>query len=267
MGATLYTNSVNIMNTPQPIIIYEDQSLVVVNKPAGMLTLPDRFEHKTQNLRRFLLERYGDIFTVHRLDRDTSGIIVFARHAEAHRNLSMQFEHHSVQKYYQAIVRGIFEKDEMDIDIPLAPDSSKKGLMRPSARGKQSFTQVKLLERFRIASLVECRPHTGRQHQIRVHLAAIGHPLLVDADYGSLSEFFVSSVKRKFKLAKNTEEQPLLKRIPLHARALEFVHPDSAQTIRFEAELPKDMNAVLNILRKYAPYQAYTSIAAIDEWL
>lgn len=114
---------------------------------------------------------------------------------------------------------------------------------------------------------MECRPRTGRQHQIRVHLAAIGHPMLVDKDYGSIGEFYLSTIKRKFKLAKNTEEKPIMSRVPLHAFALEFIHPGTNLPIRFEADMPKDMSALLNILRKYAPYQDFSAISSFDEWI
>lgn len=251
----------------KPTIIYHDNDIIIVNKPSGMLSIPDRFEHNAPNVKRFLQNQFEEVFTLHRLDKDTSGILVFAKNADAHRHISMQFEQHTIEKIYYAIVRGIFEKESLEIDIPLAPDTVKKGLMKPSARGKESFTKVFLKERFRVASLMECRPRTGRQHQIRVHLAAIGHPMLVDKDYGSIGEFFLSTIKRKFKLAKNTEEKPIMSRVPLHAFALELIHPGTNLPIRFEADMPKDMTALLNILRKYAPYQDFSAISSFDEWI
>ena len=189
----------------KPDILFEDESIVIVSKPAGMLTIPDRFDKDFPNIRTFLINQYDEIFTVHRLDRDTSGVLVFAKNAEAHKHLSMQFEHQQVQKTYLAIVRGIISKDDQDIDIPLIADTRKKGLMRPSARGKESFTSVHVAQRFRMASLLECKPKTGRLHQIRVHLSAIGYPLLVDPDYGNNAEFKLSTIKKKFNVKKHQD--------------------------------------------------------------
>jgi RluA family pseudouridine synthase len=201
------------------------------------------------------------------LDRDTSGVLVFAKHAEAHKLLSMQFEHQQVQKTYMAIVRGIVSKDDQEIDIPLIPDTRKRGLMRPSARGKESFTTIHVVQRFRMATLLECQPRTGRLHQIRVHLSAIGYPLLVDPDYGSSSEFKLSTIKKKYNVGKDQEERPLLIRTPLHSSKLEFTHPITLERMTFTAELPKDMSATINVLQKYAPYKTFDSLSSYDEWL
>lgn len=254
-------------NVMKPEILHDDESIVIVSKPAGMLTIPDRFDKDFPNVRAYLLGVYGEIFTVHRLDRDTSGVIIFAKNADAHKHLSMQFEHQSVIKTYTAIVRGIVSKDDQEIDIPLIADTRKKGLMRPSARGKESFTNVHVVKRFRIATLLECKPKTGRLHQIRVHLSAIGYPLLVDPDYGSSSEFKLSTIKRKYNVGKNQEERPLLSRTPLHSSSISFIHPLSESVVEFTSELPKDMSATINVLDKYAPYKSFDSLSSYDEWL
>ena len=238
----------------QELIIFEDDSVVAVNKPAGLLTLPDRYRRELPNVRAILEAHYGSIFTVHRLDTDTSGILLFARDAEAHRNLSMQFEQHTPEKVYQAVVAGIVEQDEFEIDIPLAPDERKPGLTRPSARGKESLTVVNVVERYRMASYVECRPKTGRHHQIRAHLAAVGHPLLVDPDYGRLAEFMLSTIKRRYKVSKGATERPLIARTTLHAASLTVAHPVTGEPLSIIAPLPKDISAVLQVLRKYASY-------------
>jgi RluA family pseudouridine synthase len=251
----------------KPDILFEDDSIVVVSKPAGMLTIPDRFDKDFPNVRAYLIQLYQEIFTVHRLDRDTSGVLVFAKHAEAHKLLSMQFEHQQVQKTYMAIVRGIVSKDDQEIDIPLIPDTRKRGLMRPSARGKESFTTIHVVQRFRMATLLECQPRTGRLHQIRVHLSAIGYPLLVDPDYGSSSEFKLSTIKKKYNVGKDQEERPLLIRTPLHSSKLEITHPITLERMTFTAELPKDMSATINVLQKYAPYKTFDSLSSYDEWL
>jgi 23S rRNA-/tRNA-specific pseudouridylate synthase len=118
-----------------------------------------------------------------------------------------------------------------------------------------------------MASLLECKPKTGRLHQIRVHLSAIGYPLLVDPDYGSNAEFKLSTIKKKFNVGKNQEERPLLIRTPLHSSSLEFTHPLTGESVKFTAEMPKDMSATINVLNKYAPYKTFDSLSSYDEWL
>jgi 23S rRNA pseudouridine1911/1915/1917 synthase len=236
-------------------VLHHDEDVVVVNKPAGLLSIPDRFDGSLPDVRSMVRSRFGEAFVVHRLDRDTSGIIMFALNAEAHRSMSMQFEHHTVNKLYHAVVSGTVERDSFAIDIPLMADAKRKGLVRPSARGKEARTEIRVLERFRIASLIEAKLITGRQHQIRVHCSAVGHPLLVDADYGRATQFLLSSIKRKFKLAKDTEERPIIARQTLHAYELGIVHPRTSQPISWVAPHPKDFAATLQVLRKYAaPY-------------
>jgi len=235
-------------------ILYCDDDLVVVNKLPGLLTIPDRFRRDLPHLRGLLERRFGKIYVVHRLDKDTSGAIVFARTAEAHRALCLQFEYRRVEKVYHAVLAGILERDTLEIDFPLLPDPRRPGRMIPSARGKEAQTSLRVLQRFQIATYVECRLRTGRLHQVRVHCAAIGHPLLVDPEYGGVPAFFLSSIKRRYKLAKEEVERPLLERVPLHARALGFEHPRTGQFLWVEAPLPKDFRALLHALQKYAPY-------------
>ncbi len=236
-------------------ILFEDDDLVIVNKQPGMLVIPDRYNSTLANLKAILAARYGEIFVVHRLDKGTSGIVMFAKNADAHAIMNQRFEDRSVQKIYHAVVGGRVEQDTLDIDIPLMPSTKKKGLMQPSARGKESLTKVTVLERFRIASLIECELITGRQHQIRVHCSAIGHPLLVDEDYGENATFKVSMVKRKYNVGKHQEEKPLIERLTLHAHKLKFLHPRTAQEIDIIADYPKDFRALLQILEKYAPFK------------
>ncbi len=241
-------------------ILYQDDHVVVVSKAHGVLSIPDRFKRSEVNLRSLLEEKYGKIFVVHRLDRDTSGVMVFARTAEAHRDLSIQFEQHTVDKKYLAIVSGIVPKD-IDVDIPLMPNPRIPGTMMPSGRGKASFTHVHVLERFRVATLVECTLKTGRQHQLRVHCAAIGHPLLVDSVYGRADSFKLSAIKRRYRIQEDVEERAIIQRTTLHAYRLSFVHPVSGERLSFVAEAPKDFKALLNVLRKYSA--SYTSDSAV----
>jgi len=231
--------------------IYEDDRILAVSKPAGMLTLPDRFDRHAQSLIRILESVYDSIFVVHRIDKDTSGLMLFAKDAQAHKMLNQQFMDHSLTKIYHAIVRGVFNKDELTIDIPLMANPNGKGGMVPSARGKYAATIVKPLKKFRLASLLECNLITGRQHQIRVHLKTIGYPLLIDEVYSGVKEFNLSSIKKRFNLRKNEEEVPVMKRQTLHSYSIDFIHPDNNE-MNLVAEYPKDMKVLLQILNKYA---------------
>jgi RluA family pseudouridine synthase len=240
------------MHKTQSSILYEDEALVLVNKAPGELTIPDRHHPEYFNLQHWLQERYGRIWVVHRLDRDTSGILCFARTAEAHRHLSRQFEERTVNKTYLALVDGIPYPQEGSIDRPIGPHPSQAGKMTVVRKGKNALTEYRCVEIFRQFSLLELQLHTGRTHQVRVHLAYLGHPLIVDPLYGKRDAFYLSEVKgRHYRLGKNEEERPLLTRHPLHAFRLGFVHPLSSEERRFEAPPAKDFTALLRQLRKW----------------
>jgi RluA family pseudouridine synthase len=232
--------------------IYEDDFILVINKAPLVLTIPDRWNDKLPSLQSLLKQEYNEIFTVHRLDRDTSGIMVYAKNAEIHKYLNTLFEKQEIEKIYHAIVEGQFDDEPIEVDIPILTDPANKGKSIPSARGKSSLTKVKLIKNFRNSALVKCMLVTGRHHQIRVHLSAIGHPLLVDNIYGNNEEFKVSSIKKKFNLKKNTTENPMIIRNTLHAYSLKFIHPITNQEVEFTAEYPKDFAATIQVLEKYS---------------
>lgn len=228
-------------------IIYEDDHLVVVNKPAGLLTVADRFQHESVHLQSLLRKKYGEIFTVHRLDKDTSGLVIFAKDAEVHRLLSLAFEQRDVNKIYLALADGQLE-DEGAIDEPLALSDTRPGTMKVYRKGKPSLTTFKTLERYEWFNVLEVTLHTGRMHQIRVHLAFIGHPLFVDPVYGRRAEFYLSEWKgRKYRIGKKShEERPLMSRLSLHAWKLDLIHPVTGVPMHFEAPIPKDIRALMN---------------------
>lgn len=237
----------------KPSIIFEDDEIIVVNKPAHYLTIPDRFVLEKPNLVSFLKQNNEDVFTVHRLDKETSGVIVFAKNASAHRDLSLQFEARTVEKLYLALVEGNVHKEEGEINNPIANNMRDAGKMIVARRGKPSLTLYKVKERFKYHTLVEANIKTGRTHQVRVHFESIGYPLAVDALYGRKDAFFLSSIKlKKYKSGKNVEERPLMERTTLHAQQLKITHPTSKEVMTFHAELPKDFRAVLNQMRKWA---------------
>jgi RluA family pseudouridine synthase len=233
-------------------VIFEDDDLVIVNKAAGLLAIPDRYDPKIPNLKNLLDKKYGEIFVVHRLDKDTSGITVFAKNELSHRRLSLDFQEAKIDRIYHALVEGVFPDEPLEIDIPIMVDPSKKGRSIPSAMGKASLTKIKLLDAYKRFSKVACKLETGRHHQIRVHLSAINYPLAVDNFYGNRDEFFVSEIKKNYNLKKDTEEKPLISRNTLHAFSLEFTHPTQKdKKVYFEAEYPKDIRALESVLGKY----------------
>lgn len=228
-------------------ILYEDDHMVVINKEAGMLTVADRWNQQSLHLQSYLRNKYGEIFTIHRLDKDTSGVICFAKNAEAHKILSEKFETRDIDKTYIALVSGSLE-DEGEIDAPLVLSETKPGTTIVHKKGKPSFTTYKVINRYSLFSTVEVKIHTGRMHQIRVHMAHIGCPLFIDPVYGRRSEFFLSEIKgRRYRQGKFSEEneRPLMSRLSLHSLRLSFDHPVTGEQMIFEAPLPKDIKAVI----------------------
>jgi len=218
-------------------ILHIDDHVIIINKPAGLPVLPDGWEKDSEYLVKMLEAKYDKIFIVHRLDKITSGVMVFARDAETHRALNMQFEHHEAQKVYHAIVEGNPRWEEKITKFPLhANVGHKHRTIVDDKHGKPSETRFKLLKRYqshpeqgRRAALVEALPMTGRTHQIRVHAAALGHPLLGDILYG----------------AAETELTP---RPVLHAQALTIELNGQRET--FSAPYPNDFRATLERLKR-----------------
>ena len=211
-------------------ILYIDEHIIVINKPAGLPVLPDGWEQDAPYLVKMLEEKYGRIFIVHRLDKITSGVMVFARDAETHRALNMQFEKHEAQKVYHAIVEGNPKWEEKVTKFPLhANVGHKHRTIVDNKNGKPSETRFRILKRYQASALVEALPMTGRTHQIRVHASALGYPLLGDVLYG----------------AKETDK---IQRPALHAYSLTFTHPESNERVTFQAEHPRDFATTLKLL-------------------
>jgi 23S rRNA pseudouridine1911/1915/1917 synthase len=241
-----------ILNPPRmkfPEILFENEALIVLNKPAGLLSVPDR-KQSSPSLKDLLIARDGQIFTVHRLDRETSGVIVFAKTAETHRYLSGIFEKREVKKTYSGLVTGTLINASGLIEEPIAEHPAKNGSMMIHRKGKPAVTGFEVLEDFGRYSLVKFDLFTGRTHQIRVHMKHIGHPIVCDDLYGDGKPILVSSLKKKYKLSKSEdEERPILARLGLHASKLSFTDEDGT-AFHFEAEMPKDMRALLSQLKK-----------------
>jgi tRNA pseudouridine32 synthase/23S rRNA pseudouridine746 synthase len=218
-------------------ILFVDDDLVAVAKPAGRIVVPGRGAPE-RTVRAELQERLGPLWVVHRLDRGTSGVLLFARNAAVHRALCSAFEHHQVVKRYLALVKDVLSGDRR-VDVAVAP--GRKGRMRAGeglAGARPSTTFIRMVASFPpVASLVEAYPASGRTHQVRVHLAHAGHPLLVDPDYGDPPPWRAPG------------GSVVLVRTPLHAASVELLHPTSGAPLRIEAPLAPDVRAAVEALR------------------
>jgi RluA family pseudouridine synthase len=243
-------------------VVFADAHLLALNKPAGLLAVRDRWDAARENLADLLraaVQRgdawaramgYTYLANVHRLDAPTSGIMVFAASREDLGRLVRAFRERAVTKSYLALVRGAPPSDTFAIDLPIAPDPRHPGRVRTGG-GKPARTDFEVLERFRGFTLVQARPVTGRQHQIRVHLRAAGCPIVGDADYGDGRPLMLSGFKRNYRETSHLE-RPLIGRLALHAHRLALAHPATGAPLDLEAPPPKDFAASLNCLRKYA---------------
>ena len=234
--------------------LHVDSDLMVVDKPSGFLSIPDRWDPEAptvlEELGRLIGEEAKALLVVHRLDKDTSGVLLFAKNAEAHKALSGAFESREVAKVYHALIRGEPEWEERSCDYPLKPDGDRlHRTIIDASRGKAAATDFRVLGRYGPYSLVEARPRTGRTHQIRVHLAALGYPIVADPLYGDGKALFLSSFKKKWR-GDEYAERPLISRTALHALSLEFPHPRSGESLRFESAYPRDLKAALAQLSK-----------------
>ncbi len=230
-------------------IIFENEDLVAINKPAGLLSIPDR-EGKEISLKQMLQDKYGKIFTVHRLDKGTSGIIVFAKNETAHKFLSEAFEARTVEKYYLGIVGGTLTDKKKRIEEPIIENPARKGTMMVNQKGKASITEYEVLEEWKKFSLVQFNILTGRTHQIRVHMQHEGHTIVCDEIYGDATPIRLSQIKKNYKLSKNEEEErPILNRLGLHASKLLLSIP-TGEYITLEVNLPKDMSALIQQMGK-----------------
>ncbi len=203
-------------------IIFEDDHLLVVNKPAGLPVLPDGWEKDSPYLVKQIEEEFGKVFIVHRLDKITSGVMVFARTPDVHRALNMQFEQQEAQKTYHALVEGSPKWDEKVARHPLRANvGHRHRTMMDNKNGKPSETRFRIIKRYQESALLEAKPVTGRTHQIRVHAYALGHPLLGDTLYGA-------------------QETLGIPRPMLHAQSLSFIHPMTNERVKFTAPHPED---------------------------
>lgn len=230
-------------------ILYQDDALLVVNKPAGLSTLPDGYNPSLPHIKSVLEQQFGPLWIVHRLDKGTSGVLLLARSVEAHRSLNTQFEKHLVSKVYHALVVGNPEWQEETISLPLRSngDRQHRTVIDPQA-GKSAVTHLKILERFGYYCLVEAIPETGRTHQIRAHLSALGLSIVGDKLYGKrINSQDVGKVHPS-----QMDHDPtisLTQSMGLHARSLEITHPLTRERMKFTAPYPDELIAILQQFR------------------
>jgi tRNA pseudouridine32 synthase/23S rRNA pseudouridine746 synthase/23S rRNA pseudouridine955/2504/2580 synthase len=234
-----------------PQILYRDEALVAIAKPAGRLVIPGRGAAATEPVLRDEVAALvgGDVWVVHRLDRGTSGVLLFALTPEAHRALSIAFERHRVEKRYWALCRGALA-GAGEVDRALVPvRHGRVRVARAGEDGKPSRSRWRALERFGAGegalTAVEWRPLSGRLHQVRAHAAFLGHPLAVDPDYGGAIALRV----RDLVGARADADDVVIARVPLHAAALAFAHPTTGARLEIEAPLPEDLQRALALLR------------------
>jgi 23S rRNA pseudouridine955/2504/2580 synthase len=236
------------MKTPdfKELIIFENEDYILVNKPPYISTLDDRAD--SFNIKKMAKEYSADAQVCHRLDKETSGVLAIAKNPEAYRHLAMQFEDRLVTKEYHAVVHGV--QDFTDVNVYLPIHAQANGIVKiDRVNGKLAETFFNTIRAYKKHTLVQCLPITGRMHQIRIHLTCLKAPIVCDEQYGGKMIYLSELKKKGFNLKQNTEEQPLIKRVALHAYALKFTLLNGEE-IQIIAPYPKDFDVLVKQLEK-----------------
>ncbi|MFD2742213.1 MULTISPECIES: RluA family pseudouridine synthase [Sphingobacterium] len=231
----------------EDLIIHEDENLIVINKPPFVSSLDQR-EGDEINILRLAKRYHEDAQVCHRLDKDTSGVLLIAKNPETYRAVSIEFERRRVRKVYHAIIEGTHTFDDLLVDLPIL-NQGNKNVSIDRANGKRAETFFKSIQYFKHYTLVECRPVTGRMHQIRIHLATQRASIVGDAMYKGKPVYLSQIKKRGFTLSKSQEEQPIMKRFALHSKSVAFAI--DGKEYAFEADYPKDFATLLKQLEKF----------------
>ena len=225
-------------------ILFEDDHILIIDKPAGLLSTGGGFTKDLPYLQGMLEPKVGRLWLVHRLDRDTSGVMILAKTADSHRTLNLAFDHREIQKTYLAIILGNPDWTSYDCDLPLKVDGDRAHRTRITEDGKPATTSFQVLQSFSDTSLVQAKPHTGLTHQIRAHLSGLNHPILMD-------DLYTFSEMRS--LYQGVLDDPVVNasihRIALHALQVEFIHPVLQTPISVQAPLPADMSGTIKHLQ------------------
>ncbi|GGH19507.1 RNA pseudouridine synthase [Sphingobacterium alkalisoli] len=229
------------------LIIHEDDNLIVINKPPFVASLDER-EGGEVNILRLAKKYYDDAQVCHRLDKDTSGILLIAKNPDTYRSVSIEFEKRRVSKIYHAIIGGIHTFENLKVDLPIL-NQGNKNVSIDRTNGKAAVTIFNTLQYFKNYTLVECRPITGRMHQIRIHLATQHAAIVGDLMYKGKPIYLSQIKKRGFTISKDQDEQPIIRRFALHSKAVEFVL--DGKKYAFEAQYPKDFATLLKQLEKF----------------
>jgi len=217
-------------------ILYLDQWLIVINKPTGLLSIQDGYDLSLPHVRTLIEPEYGKCWVVHRLDKETSGVLILSRSEESHRAISVLFQQRKINKTYHAIVYGELDETQRIINLPLLINADRKHRTRiDMVKGKAASTSIELLYSNRIISEVKAMPHTGYTHQIRAHLSSIGHPILGDSLYSS-------------KVSTNFSSE-LITRLALHSSSIEFLHPFTNEPIKINAPYPSDFLSIRSLIK------------------
>jgi len=245
-------------------VLFEDEALLAIEKPAGLLVSPDRYNPERPNLMKILhrdVARQAPwaaerniiyLANAHRLDFGTSGVILLAKTKPALIELADQFGSEKTEKLYVAITQGSPAGEEFEVNAKLAPHPTRPQFIRVDEKnGKRSRTAFKVLERFKGYTLIQCKPFTGRTHQIRVHLASLGLLIVADSQYGG-RPLMLSSLKKNYHLKPGREELPLMGRLALHAAQLTVIHPTTRERVTIDSPTPKDFSVALKFLRRFA---------------
>lgn len=230
-------------------VLYEDDTLLAVNKPSGFLSASERFEPEIRVVARELEMEYGHLWPIHHLDQDISGVLLFAKKEQAAKVLWRRLEDREIGIVYHAVVGARPSWTETVCEYSLTPDGDRMHRTIIDGAGKPALTEFTVLGCHAKLAIIEARPMTTRPDQVRIHLTALGYPVLCDPLYGDGKPLFLSKIKRRWK-GDAEHERPLISRTALHSFSMELKHPGTGQTLAIEAPYPKDFKALVTQLRK-----------------